>query len=495
MMKGIDVSKWQGAIDWNKVKAAGIQFVIIRAGYGNTAAQKDKFFEQNYRGAKAAGLHVGAYWYSYANSFREAEQEAAAFREVIRGKQFDLPVYLDLEEKSQLETGRDFCDGLIRTFCNSMEKAGYFAGFYTSASNIGPVISTAMISRYTFWCAQWNKTCDFAGKCGVWQHSSNGSIPGINGRVDLDICYQDFPKTIISGGFNGYPKAGSGRNPAPAAPAVSPARQKVVEQARAWIGWNEHDGSHHEIIDVYNNQKKLPRGYRMRYTDAWCAAFVSAVSIKCGMTGILPTECGCGNMLMLFQILGELVEDDNYKPQPGDVIFYDWQDSGAGDNQGWPDHVGIVEEVSGNTITVIEGNKDDAVGRRTLQVNSKCIRGYGVPKYSTGIAAPAPAAPTTPAKTVDELATEVLDGKWGNGTDRKNHLTAAGYDYSAVQAKVNELLKKQEAAPVYYTVKSGDTLSAIARKYGTSVSAIQKLNPTLIKNVNLILTGWKIRVK
>lgn len=100
-----------------------------------------------------------------------------------------------------------------------------------------------------------------------------------------------------------------------------------------------------------------------------------------------------------------------------------------------------------------------------------------------------------PTKSVDELAKEVLDGKWGNGTDRKEHLTAAGYDYSAVQAKVNKLVKKQKADPVYYTVKSGDTLSSIARKYGTGVSAIQKLNPTLIKNVNLILTGWKIRVK
>jgi len=96
---------------------------------------------------------------------------------------------------------------------------------------------------------------------------------------------------------------------------------------------------------------------------------------------------------------------------------------------------------------------------------------------------------------VDELAQEVLDGKWGNGADRKERLTAAGYDYSAVQAKVNTLVKKQESAPVYYTVKSSDTLSGIARKYGTTVSAIQKLNPTLIKNVNLILTGWKIRVK
>ncbi len=125
-------------------------------------------------------------------------------------------------------------------------------------------------------------------------------------------------------------------------------------------------------------------------------------------------------------------------------------------------------------------------------MNGKYIRGYGVPKYSSGSA---DLAPVTPAKTVDELAQEVLDGKWGNGTDRKERLTAAGYDYSAVQAKVNALVKKQESTPVYYTVKSGDTLSGIAKKYSTTVSAIQKLNPTLIKNVNLILTGWKIRVK
>ena len=295
---------------------------------------------------------------------------------------------------------------------------------------------------------------------------------------------------IQNGSFNGYTKAASeGNTPAP---AVSSDRDRIVAQARAWLGKKEADGSHKEIIDVYNSHKPLARGYAVKYTDAWCATFVSAVAIKCGLTDIIPTECGCGQMIALFQKLGEWIENDAYVPSPGDVIFYDWQDSGSGDNTGWPDHVGIVETVSGSTITVIEGNKSDAVGRRMLQVNGKYIRGYGVPKYSSGSAAPTPA---TPSKTVDELVQEVLDGKWGNGTDRKDRLTAAGYDYSAVQVKVNALVKKQEATPVYYTVKSGDTLSGIAAKYGTSVSAIQKLNPTLIKNVNLILTGWKIRVK
>ena len=147
-----------------------------------------------------------------------------------------------------------------------------------------------------------------------------------------------------------------------------------------------------------------------------------------------------------------------------------------------------MESVSSSDITVIEGNKNDAVGRRTLQVGGKYIRGYGVPKYAIDSSE----TPQVAAKTVDELAQEVIDGKWGNGDDRKNRLTAEGYDYSMVQAKVNEIL---EPKAIYYTVKRGDTLSAIAGRYGTTVSSIQRLNATLIKDVNLILVGWEIRVK
>lgn len=158
-------------------------------------------------------------------------------------------------------------------------------------------------------------------------------------------------------------------------------RSSVVNQAKAWLGKKESNGSHKEIIDIYNDHKPLARGYKMKYTDSWCAAFVSAVAIKCGYTAIIPTECGCEQMIELFKGLGEWQENDAYKPSAGDVIFYDWDDSGSGDNTGWTDHVGIVEKVSGNTITVIEGNKGDAVARRTIQVNGVTIRGYGVPKY------------------------------------------------------------------------------------------------------------------
>ena len=158
---------------------------------------------------------------------------------------------------------------------------------------------------------------------------------------------------------------------------------KVVEQAKAWLGRNEASGTHKAVIDVYNAHKPLARGYAVKYTDSWCATFVSAVAIKTGCTDIIPLECGCQQQIELFKKLGSWDESDARTPNPGDIIYYDWQDSGKGDNVGWSDHVGIVEKVSLGKITVIEGNYSNAVKRRILSVNAKNIRGYGVPKYDT----------------------------------------------------------------------------------------------------------------
>lgn len=162
---------------------------------------------------------------------------------------------------------------------------------------------------------------------------------------------------------------------------------KVVEKAISWIGKKESNGSHREIIDLYNSHKPLASNYKVKYTDSWCATFVSAVSIALGYTDIIPTECSCERMIALFKKAGIWVENENRTPSPGDIIFYDWDDSGIGDNKGWSEHVGIVEKVSGGKITVIEGNYSNAVKRRTIAVNGKGIRGYGVPKYDNGTAA------------------------------------------------------------------------------------------------------------
>lgn len=199
---------------------------------------------------------------------------------------------------------------------------------------------------------------------------------------------------------------------------MSYSRSAVVAKAQSWVGLKESNGSHKKIIDIYNSHKPLARGYKMKYTDSWCAGTVSSISIELGYTAIIPTECGCGQMIELFKKLGSWQENDSYKPSPGDIIFYDWDDSGSGDNTGWPDHVGVVEKVSGNTITVIEGNKSDAVGRRTIAVNGKFIRGYGVPKYESD-GTPIVSTPSTSTPSNNDIGDIAVDGQWGCATTKK----------------------------------------------------------------------------
>ncbi len=188
-------------------------------------------------------------------------------------------------------------------------------------------------------------------------------------------------------------------------------RSVIVKRAQSWIGCKESDGSHKKIIDIYNSQKPLPVGYKMSYSDAWCAAFVSAVALKCGYTKIIPTECGCGRYIDLFKKMGCWVESDSYVPKAGDIIFYDWSDNGVGENIDGADHVGIVEKVSGSTITVIEGNYSNAVKRRNLSINGRYIRGYGVPKYDNDGTAVSNSSAISNKKELLEV-----DGLWGVAT-------------------------------------------------------------------------------
>ena len=234
-------------------------------------------------------------------------------------------------------------------------------------------------------------------------------------------------------------------------------RQKVVDTASSWLGTQEGTSRHAEMLNIYNAQRPLPRGTRMLSTWPWCAAFVSTVSLQCGLRDIMPTECGCPSMIRLYQDLGRWVEDDAYVPSPGDVIFYDWQDSGVGDNVGQSDHVGIVVACTDGMMTIIEGNCDNAVKLRQIAVNARFIRGYGVPDFASKAGSaepqpePAPAPEPTPKPepekpaeetTVDpfitQVAREVINGKWGNGQARKDALAA--WFVKAVQDEVNRLM-------------------------------------------------------
>lgn len=159
-------------------------------------------------------------------------------------------------------------------------------------------------------------------------------------------------------------------------------RSAVVSLAQSWVGKKESDGSYKTIIDIYNSYTgEFPRGTKMQYGWAWCAATWSALAIKLGYTDIMPIEISCYYLIEAAKKMGRWVENDAYTPKTADAVLYDWDDSGAGDNTGTPDHIGIVEKVEGSLITVIEGNYSNAVKRRVLEVNGRYIRGYICPKY------------------------------------------------------------------------------------------------------------------
>lgn len=160
-------------------------------------------------------------------------------------------------------------------------------------------------------------------------------------------------------------------------------RKEYVETAKAFMGVKQGSAKHKTIIDIFNTVK--PDGWSMTYSAFWCATFASAMAIKAfgqhKAEMVFPLSANCGTIINKAKAMGMWVEKDAYKPKAGDWILYDWNDNGAGDNIGSPDHVGIVESV-GKNITVIEGNKDAAVGRRVIALNGRYIRGFVVPKYS-----------------------------------------------------------------------------------------------------------------
>lgn len=161
-------------------------------------------------------------------------------------------------------------------------------------------------------------------------------------------------------------------------------RLHTVHTAQQWLGVQEGYGGHEQILEIYNSHEPLAQGYEVKATDSWCAAFGSSVAIKCGITDIVPTECGCERQIGLWQQLGRWEENDNYMPLPGDYIYYAWDERFSfGDCTGWADHVGIVVGTAGPFIKVIEGNKDDMVTYRIILRGNWQIRGFGLPDYAS----------------------------------------------------------------------------------------------------------------
>lgn len=277
--KIIDVSTWQGNIDWSEVKADGVQGAIIRAGFGKVASQKDNKFERNYTNAKAAGMPIGAYWYSYATSVADAKKEAEVCLSILKGKQFEYPIYYDLEDPSMTGCGKSVLTQIATTFCETLESAGYYVGIYSNPNWLNNYLNYNTVKKYTLWLAHWGVS-EPSYECGLWQYSSSGSVSGISGRVDMNWGYQDFPTEIKNGKFNGFGEAAEPVQPVEPSKPSKPATSngfKVGDTVRVKKGAKTYDGESLASF-VYDRDHKISELSGDRAVITYDGVVVAAVN-------------------------------------------------------------------------------------------------------------------------------------------------------------------------------------------------------------------------
>lgn len=198
-VKGIDVSKHQGKIDWNKVKEAGIGFAILRVGYGdNVVTQDDDRFRENANACTALGIPFGAYIYSYATSVEHAKSEAEHMLRMLDGYKLSYPVYYDLEDEVTAACSNYEIEQIASTFATMIQEAGYTVGIYANKYWWTTHLTGSIYEQWERWVAQYYSECTYSGNYGMWQYGSAGRVDGISEPVDVNICYKDYP-AIIAG--------------------------------------------------------------------------------------------------------------------------------------------------------------------------------------------------------------------------------------------------------------------------------------------------------
>ena len=486
--KGVDISYANGNIDLAKVKNAGYDFVMIRCGYGSDiTSQDDTQFASNVAKAEKLGMPWGVYLFSYACSTADAQSELAHIDRLLKaqakkGYYPTMPIALDIEPTDYVKNKGAWTKANLTNVAtivlDGLAKLGYYPMIYTGYSELDGMLSDHIHKDYDCWFAQWNSTPNAYkyNRLGIWQYGGEtnyidgNSISGV-GVIDKNRCYKDYPTIIKNGGYNGFKKSSTSNSSSTNSGSSSSSssnsgsttksgiteaqlRQKVANQANAWMGAVEGGSTHAEILKIYNSQNPLPVGYKMQTHDAWCATFVSAVWLKVGIAKYITTECGCGRFRDNAKKLGIWVENDAYKPKIGDAIIYYWSDNGVGDCQTGADHIGLVTAVNGNSFTVTEGNTGNGVvGKRTMQVNGKYIRGFIAPDYATiakkvaGKVTPdktSSSSTSTPStstsKSVPDITYRVrANGKWwGEIKNLIDYAGVVGYPITDVAIKVSK---------------------------------------------------------
>lgn len=422
---GLDLSAHNGALDFDAIKHAGNEFVILRAGYGWGSDQKDPNFEAYYAAAKSAGLKVGAYHYSYARNASEAKAEADCFLNWIKGKVFEMPVYIDMEDADAWKRNNGNPSGsdqahAANAFMQRVQDAGYYVGIYSSTSWFDGYL-TGLSKAFTRWIANWgsNDGAVHGTFEPLHQYTSVYTLGGK--RFDRNVCYKDFTSEIKAAGLNGFQKTAA-----------------AEIDMEAWM--MDHLGKFINPDSVY--------GYQ-------CVDVFKQLALDAGMNDGAKSLGGDGYAHQIWYRRSELGYLDYFDEVPADKIAYgDVVIFGKGGET--PDsHVGICAGLSSGGLFVFGQNQGGTV--RPGEAGSACnvielkrdtlLGGLRLKKKKA-------AAPVT-KKSNEELATEVLAGKWGDGADRKARLSAAGYDYAAVQALVNVKLSRKSVEEIAREVLAG----------------------------------------
>lgn len=371
-IQGIDVSTFQGDIDWQKVKDSGIAFAIIRCGYGDNLTQYDDTkWKRNADECTRLGIPFGAYLYSYAASTEEAKSEADHALRLLDGYRLSYPVYLDLEDKVVGACSNDLIGRIADIFCTTLQNAGYDVGIYANLNWWNNRLTSSVFDNPTWhkWVAQWGASCTYQGDYSMWQYTSSGTVDGISGNVDMDYWYESSadPPVVDYSYPNTYKNTGN-------------LRKDIVGVASTQIGYTEltHKGgtpvgdSETPYYTKYGEAYGNPNGHWCAYFVLWCAKQANIP------TSIICQSSGCGSCRIFIDWFksNHNWRDNTYVPQCGDIIFFDWEQDGSAD------HVGIVQSVSGNTVYTIEGNTGGVNGYTVMERDrNSSIFGYGVPNY------------------------------------------------------------------------------------------------------------------
>ena len=428
---GIDISRWQGDFDMARAKNEGVEFVIVKGGGGDSGLYVDKKFTENYENAKRLALPVGCYWFSKALSIADARKEAEYFlSSCLRGRKFELPVYMDVENKQMLALGRRALTDIVKAFLDVLWDAGYYAGIYSSKSMFGSYLFDNELSDYPHWVAQWATTCAYAGRYGMWQFGGEinklrtNTVAGV--VCDQDYMLEDYPAMIKAAGRNGFTKTGV-RKTGTIKKLVALAEKEVgylekrsnsqLDDKTANAGdknFTKYQRDMDAIAGFYNGKKQ---GYS--WCDVFCDwLFVQTFGVEEAMRLLCQPQksmgAGCDWSAKYYKAKNQWYTT----PQVGDQIFFKSASYSFA-------HTGLVVGVDANYVYTVEGNTSGAsevvangggVCKKRYPRNYANIVGYGRPLWTAAqkVGMPSSTAPAATVKTISVAVRQLSKGMEGN---------------------------------------------------------------------------------